>query len=141
MRQQDEYLHSKVMTASPHQLHLMVVDGAIRHANHALEALQQGEHETMHLALNRSREFVAELIAGLDERHASETVTQLRALFLFVMRNLAEADPRRDARRIESALKILRMHRETWVALAAQLSASEPRTEAAEPAGERCWSG
>lgn len=140
MRQQDDYLHSKVMTASPHQLHLMVVDGAIRHANHALESLQQNDPETMHLALNRSREFVAELIAGLDDSQISETIAQLRGLFLFVMRNLAEADPTRDPRRIESALKILRIHRETWTALAAQLNSSASREETADPASERCWS-
>ena len=28
----DEYLESKVTTATPYQLHLMVIDGAIRHA-------------------------------------------------------------------------------------------------------------
>ena len=43
MHRQDEYLDSKVMTASPYHLHLMVIDGAIRHAAQAEQTMDAGE--------------------------------------------------------------------------------------------------
>ena len=114
----DEYLETQVMTASPHQLHLMVIDGAIRYADQAVKALEQDNIENAHLALNNSRGFVGELISGLDETSAPELVATLKGLFFFVFRNLIEADLNRDAQPVHDALKILRMHRETWIAMA-----------------------
>ena len=114
----DEYLETQVMTASPHQLHLMVIDGAIRHAAQAVKALEQNNIENAHLALNDSRGFVGELISGLDETSAPELVATLKGLFFFVFRSLVEADLNRDAQPVHDALKILRMHPETWVVVA-----------------------
>ena len=114
----DEYLETQVMTASPHQLHLMVIDGAIRHAAQAVKALEQNEIEKSHLALDNSRGFVGELISGLDETSAPELVATLKGLFFFVFRSLVDADLNRDAQPVHDALKILRMHRETWIELA-----------------------
>ena len=61
----EEYLETQVMTATPHQLHMMVIDGAIRFATQAEEALQEDDFETAHFALNRSREFVTEVGEGV----------------------------------------------------------------------------
>ncbi|HUG90811.1 MAG TPA: flagellar export chaperone FliS [Planctomycetaceae bacterium] len=110
-----DYRHTQVLTASPHRLHLMVVDGAIRHAVQAEQALAAGDFETAHAALGRSRDFVSELLAGLDGRQAPELVERLKGLFLFVYRNLVDADRRREPERVRDALKILEMHRETWL--------------------------
>lgn len=118
-----EYLETKVMTATPQQLHLLVVDGAIRASNRAVEALGKKDYEASHLALNDARDLVSELIGGLDPEKAPELVGKMRSLFAFVYRNLAEADGSRDAAKVESALKILRIHRETWTMLIERLSA------------------
>ena len=110
-----DYLETQVLTASPHRLHLMVVDGALRHAARATEALEAGDYESAHFALNKSREFVIELVSGLDPGPAPELADRLKNLFLFIYRNLAEADRRRDPRLVRDARKILEMHRETWL--------------------------
>jgi hypothetical protein len=60
-----------------------------------------------------------------------EVVSQLRALFGFVYRNWS-ADMLHDGNRISDAVRILRMHRETWVSLAS--SAENP---VAPASGER----
>ena len=113
----EEYLETQVMTATPHQLHLMVIDGAIRFATQAEEALQEDDFETAHFALNRSREFVTELIGGLDQKRSEELETRLKSLFMFVYHNLVNADMKRDVSMVQDALKILKMHRETWMGL------------------------
>lgn len=55
MLEQDQYLETKVMTAKPHQLHLMVVEAAIRYAMQAKEGMEAKDLESSHLALCNSR--------------------------------------------------------------------------------------
>lgn len=120
----DRYLENQVMTASPQRLHLMVVDGAVRHANRALEAIETSNWETMHLELNTALDFVAEIIGGLDETQAPELVRSLKGLFAFVIRNLMYADMERSAQRLQDAISILKSHRETWLELLESLQES-----------------
>ncbi len=133
----DEYLETQVMTATPHQLHLMVIDGAIRFATQAEEALQEDDFETSHFALNRSREFVTELIGGLDQERSEEMVKQLKSLFMFVYHNLVNADMKRDVSMVQDALKILKMHRETWMELGEKMKQEDIPTE--NETGEYDW--
>ena len=134
----DEYLETQVMTATPHQLHLMVIDGAIRYATQAEEALQENDFETSHFALNRSREFVTELIGGLDQERSDEIVNQLKSLFMFVYQNLVNADMKRDVSKARDALKILKMHRETWMELGEKVKQENIPTP--NETGEYDWS-
>lgn len=117
----NEYRETQVLTATPHQLHLMVIDGATRHAVSAEAALQSGQLARAESQLKRANECVAELIAGLDSTHQPELVDQLRSLFVFVQQALADAERRHDARRVADALRVLRLHRETWIALGDKL--------------------
>lgn len=135
----DPYLENQVMTATPQQLHLMVVDGAIRFARRAQQALIDKDYETAHFSLNHSREFVAELITGLDPAHTPDIVDQLKALFAFIYRNLALADLEHDAKRVEDALRILQLHRETWMALCERLTQTQSDTAPKLPPESRSW--
>ncbi|MGE3313867.1 MAG: flagellar export chaperone FliS [Planctomycetaceae bacterium] len=134
---EDQYLETKVMTATPWQLHLMVVDAAIRKGTQAEAALERGDFEAAHFALNSSRDCVTELLGGLNGEQLPEVVSQLRALFGFVYRNLVEADMLRDTNRIADAVRILRTHRETWLALAEKLRDEAPAAPATEE--RRSW--
>lgn len=116
-----EYLETQVLTASPYRLHLMVVDGALRFARMGLAALEAEDWETMDLALSRSRECVSELLAGLREETQSDVVDAQKALFAFVYRSIALADPERSPQRIEDAVRVLEIHRETWLELGSAL--------------------
>jgi flagellar protein FliS len=134
----NEYRETQVLTATPHQLHLMVIDGAMRHASSAESALQSGDFPRAETQLRRANECVAELIAGLDSTHQPELVDQLRSLFVFVQQALADAERRHDARRVEDALRVLRLHRETWIALGEKLL-QEAVTGHPERQAGFCW--
>jgi flagellar protein FliS len=129
----DQYLKTQVMTASPYDLHLMVVNGAIRYAKHAEKSLEARSYEIAHLSLTKSREFVAEMMSGLRPEHAPEAVANLKSLFNFVHANLVRADMERNPQLVQDAVRILELHRETWTELGRQLAAAEkaetPRTE------------
>jgi len=133
---EDEYLESKVLTAPPLQLHLLTVEGAIRFARQAKLALEEKQFEQSHNLLNRSRECVSELIAGLNPEQAPEMVTSLKNLFAFVYRALAMADLETNPARVDDAVQILERHRETWLELidklAGQQGDSQPQFEQGE---------
>ncbi len=117
-----EYLETQVLTASPHRLHLMVVDGALRFARRGLQALELQDWESLEASLSRSRDCVTELIAGLRAEASEELIASLKSLFAYVFRNLAIADPERDPQLIRDAIRVLELHRETWIVLGERLS-------------------
>lgn len=134
MNAAQEYLEARVMTAPKQSLHLLVVDGALRHARRAEEALESGDRESAHRAINDSSAFVGELINGLDHKAAPEIVANLASLFTFVYRRLVEADVYGSVEKIRDAIKILGIHREGWVEVLEKCSAEQKPDTAAQAA-------
>ncbi|WP_459555210.1 flagellar export chaperone FliS [Lacunimicrobium album] len=114
MNPQNEYLEMSVLTAPPHRLHLIVVEAALRFARFAQAALEMGDYESLGDALSRSREMVSELLAGLKDDQQPDMIKDLRGLFVFVYRNLMEAEFSRNPTQIENAILILEKHHRTW---------------------------
>jgi flagellar secretion chaperone FliS len=133
-----EYLESKVLTATPHQLHLMVVDGAIRHASGAQSALESRDLRRAEAQLGRANEFVAALIAGLDAARQPHLIEQLKSVFVFVQQTLSDAHRHHNVRRVDDALSVLRLHRQTWLALGEKL-ADEAAATRSEPQESFSW--
>ena len=117
MAESDPYLENQVLTATPEQLHLMVIDGAIRFARQAAVALQNNEMDTARAAIERSRDFVGELLSGLNPAVDRELIADVGSIFLFVFRQLSLVEVDRDPQQIRDAISILEMHRETWLEL------------------------
>ena len=132
-RPADEYLESQVKTASLERLHLMVVDAALRHAQTGLDALQRRDFETSWSALNRSRACVAELISGIKPEPNPELAANLRGVFVFAYRQLATAGQIHDAQPVIDALRVLEIHRQTWLELIKQLQSERSPIESVVP--------
>ena len=139
MQYGNEYLETRVMTATPQELHMMVVDGAVRFAMQAEESMADDDLETSHLALNRSREFVVELISGLDQDSKEAVVEQLRQVFSFVYRSLTEADLEHDIEKIRGVLKVLNIHRDNWGELIAKPKLEQSSEAAKDQTETRPW--
>ncbi len=105
----DEYLDSKVTTATPYQLHLMVIDGAIRNCQAAEAAIREHNPAEARGSLAKAREFVAELLAGLDASRMPEVIEKLNALFVFILRNLVKAELERDPQLVAESITLLRL--------------------------------
>lgn len=110
----DEYLVNRVLTASPEQLHLMVVEGGLRHARLAAAALADDDYERSHVALDEARKHLSQLLTALNPESTDEFVVNLRSLFKLAFRHFTLGDLDRDVERIEAGIAILAEHRETW---------------------------
>ena len=136
MQQSATYLETQVLTASPHRLHLMVVDAALRHARRGAEGIEQRQWDVMFLSLSKARDCLSELIGGLKPEVDPELVEPTKQLFVFVYRNLAKADFERNAALVQDAIRVLEIHRETWLELGQGLVGAPLRPTATAPVSE-----
>lgn len=119
------YLRTKVLTATPEQLQLMLYDGAIRFAEQARIALSDKKFEQSYELLTKAQKIIVELQCTLKHDLAPDLCGKLAALYNFVYRKLVEANVQHDTALIDEALGILRYQRETWALLLQQLSQSK----------------
>ena len=116
------YLRTKVMTATPEQLQLMLYDGAIRFTEQAKLAQDGKKFEESFDLLGRAQRIIVELQCGLKHDKAPELCGKLAALYNFVYRKLVEANVGHKTGPLEEALQILRYQRDTWALLLHQLA-------------------
>ena len=110
----DQYLESKVLTASQPQLHLMLLDGALRFGKQAKEAWADGgEFSTVEPSLARMFDIVEELLQGLASGEG-EVSKQLEEQYAFVYRELAACRINQDPKQLDACLDLLAYQRETW---------------------------
>lgn len=132
-----EYLKNAVLTAQPEQLHLMLIDGAIRFTMRGIDAIGRGAIEEMFNAFERAQQIVIQMRAGLRREVSPQLVDQMAALYNFMYHRLVEASMQRSAAAAEEALRILRHQRQTWELLIRKLAETAPETAstAASPHG------
>jgi flagellar protein FliS len=129
-----EYLKTKVMTASPEMLTLMLWDGAIRFAEQGKEAILKKEIEASYKSLVRSQKIITELTTNLKHDVDPNLCGKLAALYNFIYRRLVDANLTKQPQLVDDALEIMRHQRETWVMLIEKLARekAERATEASE---------
>ena len=59
------YLRTKVLTASPEQLRLMLLEGAVKYARQGRDGMATKNHEQAFVGLSRSRDIVVELMTSI----------------------------------------------------------------------------
>ena len=115
------YLRTRVLTATPEQLQMMLYDGAIRFAEQARPALEKKDWETSYNMISRAQKIITELTCTLKRDLFPELCDRLSALYNYVYRKLVEASVNHNLEALDEALKILRYQRETWALLMDQL--------------------
>jgi len=131
------YLRSKVMSASPQELRLMLLDGAIRFANQGREALATKNFEVSFNGFSSCREIIIELLTSIRANLNPELASRMKALYSFMYKHLVEGVHEKDFTKIDSVIELLTFERETWV-MAVQKAADEagiPSAREAKPAG------
>ena len=122
--QHPTYLESKLLTAPPQRLQLMLIEGAIRFGRQAEEALRRGEPTAAAAPLLRVIDIVGELLAGAREKD-SELNQRVADLYLFLFRRVSEAKINNDATALAEVLRLLEYERETWQLVCDKLTAGE----------------
>jgi len=121
------YLKTKIMTASPEELRLMLFDGAIRFASQARAGIREQNHETSFDNIMRAQKIVLELSTSLNHEVDPELTEKLSALYTYIYRLLVDANMQHRVEPLDEAIKLLEFERETWRMLMRKLAAEQGR--------------
>ncbi|HET6251810.1 MAG TPA: flagellar export chaperone FliS [Tepidisphaeraceae bacterium] len=129
---QQNYLRTRVLTATPEQLQMMLYDGAIRFADGARTALLKKDWEGVYKNCSRAQKIVTELSAALKRDVAPDLCHNLGSLYNYIFRQLMDASLNHTVESIDEALKMLRYQRDTWAMLMEQLGKEKAAGAAAK---------
>jgi flagellar protein FliS len=129
---QTSYLESKVLTATPPRLHLLLIEGAIRFGRQAEEALQRGDQLAAAAPLLRVLDILGELLAGV-RKNKSDLTLKIAELYLFLFKQISKAKINADATPLAEALRLLEFERQTWQLLCEKLGGDLGAAKPAAP--------
>src|SRR5437762_1026359 len=126
------YLRTKVLTATPEQLQLMLYDGAIRFGEQARVALEKKRYDESYVLITRVQKIITELSCALKHDLYPELCGKLAALYNFAYRKLVEANIDHELKSLDEALNVLRFQRETWSMLLLELGKAKAAAAASK---------
>lgn len=106
------YLRSKVMTATPAELTLMLYEGAIKFVNKAIMSIEKDDVMGAHNNFMKTQRIIEELRASLD--HKYPVAKEFDTVYEYILRRLVEANIKKDKDILEEVLEHLRTMRDTW---------------------------
>src|SRR5258708_62987 len=107
------YLRTRVLTATPEQLQMMLYDGAIRYSEQAKLALEKKDFEGTYNNVSRAQKIITELSCSLKPSVAPELCSKLGSLYSYIYRKLVEAGAQHKVESINEALELLKFQRQT----------------------------
>ncbi len=107
-----QYNNSKVLTASPAELTLMLYEGAIKFCNIAIAAVEQKDIPKAHTNIVKTQKIVEHFRLTLDMKYP--VAQDFERVYLYLEQRLVEANIKKDAEILKEVLEHLRSMRDTW---------------------------
>lgn len=136
----ESYLVTEVMTATPQKLQLMLIEAALRSAERARQKWQTQDDEQACEALIHAQQIISELLAGLDREVDSGLVKRVASIYLFVFRTLMEANGERSEEKLNDAIRVLQVERETWRQVCERLGGKRAPADTVDDSGSSGFS-
>ncbi len=106
------YANSKIMTASPAELTLMLYEGAIKFCNIAIAAIEKKDIEKAYINIRKVQRIIEEFQVTLD--HKYKVAEDFDNVYRYLKDRLHEANMKKDPEILEEVLTHLRTMRDTW---------------------------
>ena len=107
-----QYNNSKILTASPEELTLMLYDGAIKFCNIAIMAVEKNDMEKTHSNIVKVQRIIDEFRATLDRKYP--VAEDFDRIYIYMLQRLFEANIKKDKTILEEVLIHLHSMRDTW---------------------------
>ena len=108
----EQYNQSKILTASPAEITLMLYEGAIKFCNIAIMGIEQGDIEKAHINIMKTQRIVESFRDTLD--HKYPVAEEFDKVYVYILRRLFEANIGKDKEILEEVNTHLRDMRDTW---------------------------
>jgi flagellar protein FliS len=106
------YNDSKILTASPAELTLMLYEGAIKFCNIASMSIEKIDYQKANYNIIRAEKIIAELRQTLDFKYP--VAKYFDQVYDLISRKLFDANMKKDLEILEEALGYIREMRDTW---------------------------
>ena len=107
-----KYNNSKVLTASPAELTLMLYEGAIKFCNIAIIGIEQNDIQKAHTNIRKVEKILDEFRSTLDRKYA--VAEDFDRVYVYLLQRLLEANVKKDKAILEEVNMHLRSMRDTW---------------------------
>ncbi|MFU7516331.1 flagellar export chaperone FliS [Clostridium sp. HCS.1] len=107
------YKNNSVNYASKEQLLLMLVDGAVKFAKVAREALAEKDIRKSHENLVKVQDIFTELMVSLDQ-NAGDWAKQIYQVYDFIKTRLFEINLKKDVTMMDELMPVIESIRDTW---------------------------
>lgn len=107
-----QYKNSKVLTASPAELTLMLYEGAIKFCNIAITAIDGKEVQKAHINIIKAQKIIEHLQVTLDMRYP--VAKDFDRIYTYILSRLVEANVKKDKEILEEVRGHLNSVRDTW---------------------------
>lgn len=107
-----QYNNSKILTASPAELTLMLYEGAIKFCNIAEIAIEQKDIQKAHINIVKTQKIVEYLRQTLDMKYP--VAKDFENIYVYLEGRLVQANMKKDKEILEECLGHLRSVRDTW---------------------------
>ncbi len=107
-----QYNNSKVLTASPAELTLMLYEGAIKFCNIAEEAVEQKDIEKAHNNIKKVQNIIDYLRKTLDMKYA--VAQDFERIYVYLEQRLLQANLKKDKEILAEVNLHLHSVRDTW---------------------------
>lgn len=106
------YNNSRIQTASPAELTLMLYEGAIKFCNIAIVGIEQKDIQKSHNNIMKVQRIVEEFQSTLDFKY--EVAKDFDEVYRYLIQRLLQANLKKDKEILEEVLEHLRVMRDTW---------------------------
>ena len=117
MKGVETYQETAITTQTQGRLIVMLYEGAIKFLKKAIEEIEAKNPEAKGKYINKAADIINELNAVLDMESGGEVATNLRGLYMFMIRHLDEANIKQDRQKIEEVIKLLEELNQSWKAI------------------------
>ena len=107
-----QYKNSKILTASPAELTLMLYEGAIKFCNIAITAVEQKDIEKAHINIVKTQRIIEHFRLTLDMKYP--VAQDFDRVYEYLARRLVQANVKKDKEILEEVLEHLHSMRDTW---------------------------
>lgn len=107
-----QYNNSKILTASPAELTLMLYEGAIKFCNIAIMAIEKKDIQKAHNNIVKVENIVNYLQSTLDMKYP--VAQDFDRIYVYLQQRLLQANMKKDPEILNEVCEHLRSVRDTW---------------------------
>ena len=107
-----QYNNSKILTASPAELTLMLYEGAIKFCNSAITAVEQKDIQKAHDNIVKTQKIIEHFRVTLDMKYP--VAQDFERVYVYLEQRLVQANMKKDPEILQEVLEHLHTMRDTW---------------------------